>query len=121
MDDFKIIPEDQNACQLIGCGDIGVDISRFDNLNPTQLLSLGSSLIFVVIIALGIGYTIWGALKIVRSEGDTTKVEEGAKIFKGVLIGIAMIFLGVIGLVLMLALFNAGDVVNVDPVLPPTA
>lgn len=115
----SFIAPDSTACGLLGCGNIGIDISRFDNLNLLGIISLISSLIFGVIIIIGIFYVIKGSLKIMRSEGEVSKIEEGNKIFKGVFIGIVMILGGILGLVLMLALFDAGGVATVNPELPP--
>lgn len=115
------IPDGTTACGLLGCNLIGIDISRFDNLNAIGILSLIASLIFIGILVIGIFFIIKGALKIVRSEGDVSKVQEGQNIFRGVFIGIIMIFVGLLGLVLMLAIFQAGGVTQINPELPPTA
>lgn len=115
----SVIAPDSTACGLLGCDNIGIDISRFDNLSPIGIISFISSLVFGVIIIIGIFYVIKASLKIMRSEGEASKIEEGNKIFRGVFIGIIMILGGILGLVLMLALFDAGGIATVNPELPP--
>ena len=109
----------QTACGLLGCSNLGIDPTRFEDLNVLQIFTLITSLIFVGIIALGIFYVVKAVIKIIRSEGDPSKVEEGSKIFKGIFIGLIMILAGIVGVVLMVALFQAGDIFSANPELPP--
>jgi hypothetical protein len=97
--------EDVTACDYLAC-DL-VDLNRFDGVNIESLLLLLPSLVFVGIIALGIWYVIKGAMRIVRSEGDSSKIEEGKKIMKGIYIGLFMILGGIVGLVIVMTLFGS--------------
>lgn len=110
--------ESTTACGLLGCDNLGIDVTRFEDLNILQIASLLVSFIFIGIIALGIFFIIKAVFKIIRSEGDSAKVEEGSKIFRGIFIGLFIILAGVVGLVMMVALFQAGDVFNTNPEVP---
>lgn len=109
----------ETACGLLGCSELGIDIGRFDDLNILGIISLIAGLVFTVIIIIGVFYVVRGAIKIVRSEGDPSKIEEGTKMFKGVYIGLFMILGGILGFVLVLALFNSGSTFDLNPELPP--
>ncbi len=75
-------------------------------------IKYGFSIVFVGIVIYGIFLVIKAALKIIRSEGDSAKVEEGYNMFKGVWIGIGLIFVGILGIVIIIALFNAVSLTN---------
>jgi hypothetical protein len=110
--------EEVTACGLLGCDSLGIDPTRFEDLNILQIASVLVSFIFVAIIALGVFFIIKAVFKIIRSEGDSAKVEEGSKIFRGIFIGLFIILAGIVGIVLMVALFQAGDVFNTNPEVP---
>lgn len=80
-----------------------------------SILNFVLSLIFVGIIIYGIFLIVQAALKIVRSEGDESKIQEGTKLIRGAYVGLAMIFVGIIGLVIVFAIFNATDIFKVNP------
>jgi quinol-cytochrome oxidoreductase complex cytochrome b subunit len=65
------------------------------------------SLIFIGIIGVAIFYIIKSSIKYIRSEGDEGKVQESQKAIKAVFMGVAALMVGIIGLVVILALFNA--------------
>lgn len=118
LDSCSYLEGDVTACGLLGCDNLGIDVTRFEDLNILQIASLLVSFIFIGIIALGIFFIIKAVFKIIRSEGDSAKVEEGSKIFRGIFIGLFIILAGIVGLVLMVALFQAGDVFNTNPEVP---
>lgn len=117
-DNCSYLTNEITACGLLGCDNVGIDVTRFEDLNILQIASLLVSFIFIGIIALGIFFIIKAVFKIIRSEGDSAKVEEGSKIFRGIFIGLFIILAGIVGLVLMVALFQAGDVFNTSPEVP---
>ncbi len=78
----------------------------------SNYVKLGLNLIFIGIIIISIYIIIKAALKYIRSEGDETKIQESQKAIKSVFIGIAALFVGVIGIIIVLAFFNATNVVN---------
>jgi hypothetical protein len=108
------------ACGLLGCDLVGgqgnVD-QILGGIGP--LIRFGLSSVFAVIIILGVYMTIRAAVNIIRSEGDPGKMEEGYKILKGIWIGVGLIFVGIIGIVVILAFFQAGDITDVNPIIPP--
>jgi uncharacterized membrane protein YidH (DUF202 family) len=83
-----------------------------------QLIRFALSLVFVAIIAISIYVIIRAALKYIRSEGDPGKVEEAQKAIKNVFIGIGALFVGIIGIVIILAFFQAGNALNTSDDLP---
>lgn len=86
-----------------------VDSSANDAVDTgTQLVQFGLSLVFVGIIAIAIFIIIKAALKYIRSEGNEEQVTEAQKAIKNVFIGIGALIVGVIGLVVILGIFNAG-------------
>jgi large-conductance mechanosensitive channel len=116
-----ILPVSANGKGI--CGFLPCDQSFTAETGSPQEIALSfgrffASLIFVGIIAFGIFQVIRASLKIIRSEGDSSKIQDGADTLKGVMIGIGMIFVGLIGLVIILAFFGAEGVVNTP--VPPT-
>lgn len=74
------------------------------------------SLIFVAIIIFSIYVIIKAAVKYIRSEGDPAKIEEAQKAIKSVFIGIAALFVGLIGIIIIIAFFGAGDALQTNEV-----
>lgn len=70
------------------------------------------SLIFVAIIIFSIYVIIKAAIKYIRSEGDPAKIEEAQKAIKAVFVGIAALFVGLIGIIVVIAFFGAGGALN---------
>ncbi|MEP7103843.1 MAG: hypothetical protein ABI721_04000 [Candidatus Dojkabacteria bacterium] len=88
-----------------------------------SLVRLALQLIFIGIIVVSIYIIIRAAIKYIRSEGDDTKIQEAQKAIKSVFIGIAALFIGIIGIVIILAFFNAsvgGDLNEINNVIPNT-
>lgn len=105
----------QEICGLLPCNtyeNSAFNISGDLNGQAASFIRLGVSLIFILIVLYGVFVIVQAALKIIRSEGDAGRYEEGQKMIKGVMIGIGIIFVGIIGLVVVIAFFNAGNIVN---------
>jgi hypothetical protein len=100
-----ILPCDQyNTSVFDACGDVNGQVSN--------IIRFGIAAVFVAIIIYGIFLIIKAALTIIRSNGDPTQVENGANILKGVYIGIGIIFVGLIGLIIVIAFFGASGILN---------
>jgi hypothetical protein len=108
-----------DLCGLLPCDQY--DINDVTNVNDRveNLVKYGLSAIFIVIIAIGIYQIIRAALKIVRSEGKQEDLEGGINILKGVWIGVGLFFVGLIGLIIILALLDSGGIVSTDVNDPP--
>lgn len=88
------------------CGDV--------NDQVTNVIKFGIAAVFGLIIIYGIFLIIKAALTIIRSNGDASQVEAGANILRGVYVGIGIIFVGIIGLIIVIAFFGAGGITNVE-------
>ncbi|MCA9387172.1 hypothetical protein KC669_04015 [Candidatus Dojkabacteria bacterium] len=107
------------VCDFLPCGDSGVLPTPGDTTGNIEFfISIAVGLVFTGFIAFGIFIIIKSALKIIQSEGDESKVEESAGAIKSVFIGLGMLIMGIIGIVVLLSLFNAGGLVN-SPVEKP--
>ncbi len=73
----------------------------------TSFIRFLLSAVFVGIIIISIYVVIKSALKYIQSEGDDKKIGEASKAIKAVFIGIAALFVGVIGIIIVLAFFKA--------------
>lgn len=78
------------------------------------IIRFGLSLIFIGIIGIAIFYIIKSSIKYIRSEGDEGKVQESQKAIKAVFMGVAALMVGIIGLVVILALFNSTTALNTE-------
>jgi hypothetical protein len=95
-----LLPCDQyNTSVFDACGDVNSQI--------TSVIRIGLTLVFSIIVFYGIFLIIKAALSIIRSEGDSSKIEAGIGIIKSVYWGIAMIFIGIVGIVIVLSFFGA--------------
>lgn len=72
-------------------------------------------LVLGLIILVAVIYSIMAGIKYIRSEGDTGKIEEAQKSIKAILMGIAAIFVAIVGIILVFVIFNQSPV---DPSLP---
>ncbi|GIW58875.1 MAG: hypothetical protein KatS3mg086_160 [Candidatus Dojkabacteria bacterium] len=72
-----------------------------------SLAQFGLTLVFVGIIAIAVYVVIKASIKYIRSEGEQEKVVEAQKAIKQVFAGLAALFIGLIGLVIILTIFNA--------------
>src|SRR5690606_26169469 len=95
------------------CGN--VDSTEVGN-SIQSTITLITTLIFIVIILFAVFIIIKAAVKYIRSEGDDTKIQEAQKAIKSVFVGIAALFIGVIGIIIVLAFFNVGDAIDQNEV-----
>jgi hypothetical protein len=113
----SVSAQGSNLCDFFPCpGETGEkeDLDEEVNSDIENYINIAVSLVFVGIIIYGIFLIISSALKIIRSEGDEGKVQEGANKIKAVYIGIAMIFVGIIGLVLITTFFGGSSIFSVN-------
>lgn len=111
----------QKVCGLLPCeeyDDSAFPISGDLNEQVGNLIKVGVSSVFVLIVLYGVIIVVQAALKIIRSNGDQSEYESGQKMIKGAVIGIGMIFAGIIGLIMVLAFFSSGGVVNTNINVP---
>jgi heme/copper-type cytochrome/quinol oxidase subunit 2 len=84
-----------------------------------NLAKFALSFIFVGIIAVAVYVVVKASIRYIRSEGNEEEVQAAQKAIKQVFAGIAALFIGLIGLVIILSLFNATGAINdkneVDP------
>lgn len=90
---------------LCGTGDTS-DVALETATATISLFQLVTSLIFIAIIIIAVYVIVKAAIKYIRSEGDESKVQEAQKAIKTVFIGIAALFIGILGVVLVLAFFQ---------------
>lgn len=105
-----------SLCGLFPCDQYTQDSK---NIDVGSLIKFGLSAVFVAIIIIGIFSVIRAALKIIQSEGDPKKLEEGTNVLKGVWFGLVIIFLGVFGIIFILIFFNAQGAVDPNTNFPP--
>jgi ABC-type phosphate transport system permease subunit len=73
---------------------------------------LGVSFIFIGIILIAVYVIIKAAIKYIRSEGNEEKIQDAQKAIKQVFVGIGALFVGLIGLVIIIVFFNATGGIN---------
>ncbi|MBD3280563.1 hypothetical protein GF389_03505 [Candidatus Dojkabacteria bacterium] len=78
-------------------------------------LRLALTLAFGAVILVAVLYSILAAIKYIRSQGDSGKVEEANNAIKAIFQGIAAMFVGFIGIIIVFFIF---DVALPDPSLP---
>jgi hypothetical protein len=99
-----------NLCNIIGCSIAGEDNFLF---RLGTIIQSAFNIIFAGLIIYGIFMIIKAVYKIISSEGDESKLESGLKSVRGVYFGIIIIFVGLIGLVIIFALFNVTELPDV--------
>lgn len=100
------------VCTFIGpiCNALGINQEDPGQIATTTLrgwVNLGITLLFIAIILIAIFIIVQAAVKYIQSQGDEGKIAEAQKAIKSVFIGIALLFVGIIGIVLVLAFFSA--------------
>ncbi|MBD3280562.1 hypothetical protein GF389_03500 [Candidatus Dojkabacteria bacterium] len=78
-------------------------------------LRLALTLAFGAVILVAVLYSILAAIKYIRSQGDSGQVEEANNAIKAIFQGIAAMFVGFIGIIIVFFIF---DVALPDPSLP---
>lgn len=104
-----------SACGLLPCNiydNSAFPINENLNLKVSDLIKVGLGAVFVLILIYGIFLIIKAALTIIRSEGDEAKIQEGSGAVRAVFLGIGIIFIGIIGLVILIAFFGASNLTN---------
>ncbi len=76
-----------------------------------QRVSQVVSLVFIGIILISVFIIVQSGVKYIQSQGEEGKIQEAQKAIRSVFIGIAVLFVGIIGLILLLAFFNASGLV----------
>ncbi|MDQ6986088.1 MAG: hypothetical protein Q9M91_05785 [Candidatus Dojkabacteria bacterium] len=109
----------QAFCDVFPCGDSNNTSGPISGTEAGDLFTFTSGSIFIGFILVGVIYIIKAVIKIIRSQGDEAKIEEGMKIMKGVYIGIGLVIIGIIGLVILAAGFKAGDLFGNDVTTTP--
>lgn len=71
-----------------------------------DLITNGLVLLFVGVILIAIVYAAMAGIKFIRSQGEADKVDEAQNAIKNVLIGVASVFLGVIGVIVITGVFT---------------
>lgn len=72
----------------------------------TSRLGLILSLVFVAIILIAVFVIIRASIKYIQSQGNEEQIADATKAIKSVFIGIAALFVGVLGMVLVAAFFG---------------
>lgn len=82
--------------------------------NPAEttysIVQSAMTILFVAVFIVAVFYTFMAAIKYIRSEGNEQKVEEAKNAIKAVLFGVAAMFIAIVGILLINAIFggNAG-------------
>lgn len=74
-----------------------------------KLTATITALLYIIlgaIILVAVVYSILAGIKYIRSEGDPGKIEEAQKAIKAILMGVASIFVGILGIVLVYAVLG---------------
>ena len=94
-------------------------LTNWEGTTATEKVSgfvrLALTLAFGIVILAAVAYSIMAAIKYITSQGDAGKVEEANKAIKAIFQGVAMMFVGIIGVVIVFFIF---DVALPDPSLP---
>ncbi|MCS7317182.1 MAG: hypothetical protein NZZ41_02515 [Candidatus Dojkabacteria bacterium] len=72
------------------------------------------SLIFLGIIISSVVVVVKASLTYIQSEGDNNKVAQAKKAIQNVFVGLAALFVGVIGIIVVLAFFGATGALNLS-------
>ncbi|MEI6462573.1 MAG: hypothetical protein WCO33_02790 [bacterium] len=75
----------------------------------TNLIMSILTLLFIVVFIVAIVYTFLAAIKYIRSEGNEQKVEEAKNAVKAVLFGVGAMFVAILGIILINALFGGAS------------
>ncbi len=104
-------------CTFIGpiCNALGINSAenatgQVIGFTQTRLQQI-VSLLFIGIIIISVFIIVQAGVKYIQSQGEEGKIAEAQKAIRSVFIGIAVLFVGIIGLILVLAFFNASGLV----------
>lgn len=100
-------------CEAIGISDDDTSTSGKSALNfTTSRASQIVSLIFIGIIIIAIFIIVRAGVQYIQSQGQEEKIADAQKAIKSVFIGIAVLFVGIVGLILVLAFFRGTSLIG---------
>lgn len=89
----------------IGPGDNGLTGETAFNYTAARI-NIVISLIFVLIITVAVFIIVKAGVKYIQSQGNAEMIGEAQNAMRNVFIGIAMLFIGIVGIILVLAFFG---------------
>jgi amino acid permease len=99
-------------CDAIGISNTGSNAGEIAQNFVRDRLSLIVSLVFIAIILISVFIIIRAAITYIQSQGEEGKIQKAQKAIKSVFIGIGVLFVGIIGLILVLVFFNGLGFLN---------
>jgi uncharacterized membrane protein YidH (DUF202 family) len=111
-------------CTALGLSDKSADEAKEGALGfATERIQQVVSLIFIGIIVISVFIIVQAGVKYIQSQGEEGKIAEAQKAIRSVFVGIAILFVGIIGLILVLAFFGGtgllGSGNTIDDVFNP--
>jgi len=79
-----------------------------------SFISFALNLIFIGLIILAVFIIIRSAIKYIQSEGNEGKIQEAQKAIKSVFVGIGVLIIGIVGIFIVIAFFNASGTLTTD-------
>ncbi len=92
-------------CQAISGSSTSLDPGKATTFIKDRL-NIILAVVFIAIILISVFIILRAGIKYIQSQGDPGKIAEAQKAITSVFVGIAILFVGIIGLVLVLAFFN---------------
>jgi NADH:ubiquinone oxidoreductase subunit 6 (subunit J) len=102
-------------CRAIGIDDQATNASEAAGNFVRQRAQLVLSLVFVGIILLAVVIIIQNGIKYIQSQGNEGQIKDATKAIKSVFIGIGILFVGIAGIILVLAFFGGLGFLTQDP------
>lgn len=97
-------------CDALGIG--GSDSGNVAVGLAARWFNLAITVIFTAIILIAVYVIVTNAIKYMQSQGDEGKIGEAQKAIKSVFIGIALMFVGLVGIVLVIAFFGGNQLLD---------
>ncbi len=101
----------QALCETFGLGS-GAEASANAGTVVRRWIDLGVTVLFAAIVIIAVYVIVTNAVKYIQSQGEEGKIQEATKAIKSVFIGIALLFVGIVGLVLVLAFFGGSGLLD---------
>ena len=70
------------------------------------------SIVFIAIILIAVFVIVRAGVLYIQSQGDESKIEQAQKAIRNVFIGIAVLFVGLVGIILVLAFFGGTELLG---------
>lgn len=104
--------EDLGLCDFFPCSESQQSPNLDEDVNSAaeNLFIFVTTFSFTGIILVGIYYILRGSVQIIWAQGDASAVEKGFSKIKGVYVGIIILFVGLIGLVVLIVFFDGGSI-----------